>query len=168
MGVFKLGKMTMRSLFKKAPTRRYPYEKREPYPRTRGQIDMIDIHKCIFCGACQRKCPADCIVVEREESRWTYSPYKCIACDSCVRACPVKDLESLPQRPPVGTDATVTRVYELTEEEKAEKARIAAEKKAKALAAAKARKEKQAREKAAKEAAAKEAADKGADTEEEE
>lgn len=159
MGVFKLGKMTMGSLFKKAPTRKYPSEVREPYPRTRGQIDMIDIHKCIFCGMCQRKCPADCIVVDRKESRWTYSPYKCIACDSCVRACPVKDLESLAERPPIGTDPTVTRVYELTEEEKAEKARIAAEKKAKILAAQKAKREKEAAAKAAREAAEKQAAE---------
>lgn len=146
MGVFKLGKMTMRSLFKKAPTRRYPAEKREPYQRTRGQIDMIDIHTCIFCGMCQRKCPADCIVVNRNESRWEYWPYKCIACDSCVRACPVKDLKMVQERAEVTTlrPRDIVKTYELTPEEKAEKARIAAEKKAKVLAAQKAKKEREA------------------------
>ena len=136
MGVFKLGGMTLKSLFKKAPTRRYPYEKREPFERTRGQIDMIDVHNCIFCGMCQRKCPADSIVVDRKESRWEYWPYKCIACDSCVRSCPTNDLKMLQERPPVTTDAKSTIVYELTPEEKEEKARLEAEKKAKAAAKA--------------------------------
>lgn len=144
MGVFKLGGMTLKSLFKKAPTRRYPYETREPFERTRGQIDMIDVHNCIFCGMCQRKCPADCIEVDRKESRWEYWPYKCIACDSCVRACPTNDLKMLQERPPVTTDVKTSVVYELTPEEKEEKARLEAEKKAKAAAkaaAAKAAKE---------------------------
>lgn len=159
MGVFKLGGMTLGSLFKKAPTRRYPYEKREPFERTRGQIDMIDIHNCIFCGNCQRKCPADSIVVDRKESRWEYWPYKCIACDSCVRACPTNDLEMLQERPPVGVDAKVTVVYELTPEEKEEKARLEAEKKKKAA-------ERAAAAKAAKEAKAKAEAEAAGNSEE--
>ena len=69
MGVFKLGGMTLKSLFKKAPTRRYPYEKREDFARARGRIDMIDIHDCIFCGMCERKCPADSIQVDRANSK---------------------------------------------------------------------------------------------------
>lgn len=130
MGVFKLGGMTLKSLFRKAPTRRYPYEKREPFERTRGQIDMIDVDNCIFCGSCQRKCPADAIIVDREKSRWEYWPYKCIACDSCVRACPTHDLEMLQERPPITTDNKTTRVLELTEEQRQQRARVAAEKKA--------------------------------------
>ena len=136
MGAFKLGGLTLKSLFTKRATRKYPYETREPYDRARGQIDMIDVHKCIFCGICQRKCPADSIVVDKNESRWTYWPYKCIACGACVTACPTKDLEMLQNRPPITTDNMTTLVYELSEEEKAEKARIAAEKKAAALKAA--------------------------------
>ena len=122
MGVFKLGGLTLKSLFSKRPTRRYPYEVRETFENARGQIDMIDIHDCIFCGMCQRKCPADSIVVDRDESRWTYWPYKCVACGACVAACPTKDLAMLKERPPITTDNMTTRVYELTEEEKAEKA----------------------------------------------
>ena len=120
MGVFKLGGLTLKSLFSKRPTRRYPYEVRETFENARGQIDMIDIHDCIFCGMCQRKCPADSIVVDRDESRWTYWPYKCVACGACVAACPTKDLAMLKERPPITTDNMTTRVYELTEEEKAE------------------------------------------------
>lgn len=153
MGVFKLGGLTLKSLFSKRATRKYPYEVREAFENARGQIDMIDIHNCIFCGMCQRKCPADCIVVDRDESRWTYWPYKCIACGACVASCPTKDLEMLRDRPPITTDNQTTRVYELTEEEKAEKARIAAEKKAAALKAAEEKKKAAAAKKAAEEAA---------------
>lgn len=158
MGVFKLGGLTLKSLFSKRPTRRYPYEVRETFENARGQIDMIGIHDCIFCGMCQRKCPADSIVVDRNESRWTYWPYKCVACGACVAACPTKDLEMLKERPPITTDNMTTRMYELTEEEKAEKARIAAEKKAAALAAAEAKKKAAAEQKAAEEAASEGAA----------
>lgn len=140
MGVFKLGGLTLKSLFTKRPTRRYPFETREAYPNARGQIDMIDIRKCIFCGMCERKCPADSIVVDKNDSRWSYWPYKCIACGACVAVCPTKDIEMLQERPPITTDNMTTVVYELTEEEKAEKARIAAEKKAAALKAAEAKK----------------------------
>ena len=38
MGVFKLAGMTVKSLFSKAPTRKYPYEKREPFERTRAGV----------------------------------------------------------------------------------------------------------------------------------
>ena len=144
MGIMKLGRMTLGSLFKKAPTRKYPYEKREPFARTRGQVDLIDVHDCIFCGMCQRQCPADAIVVDKKASKWTYSPYKCIACDSCVRCCPKKDIKMVAERPAITTTVGEVRVYALTAAEIAEKERIAAEKKAKILAARKAKQQKEA------------------------
>lgn len=139
MGIMKLTGMTMKSLFTKAPTRKYPFEKREPYARTRGAIDLIDIHDCIFCGFCQRQCPADAIVVDRKASSWTYWPYKCIACDACARTCPKSDIKLLAEHPAVTTDVGKTVVYALTPEEIQEKERAAAEKKAKILAARKAK-----------------------------
>ena len=45
MGVFKLGGLTLKSLFSKRPTRRYPYKVRETFENARGQIDMIDIQR---------------------------------------------------------------------------------------------------------------------------
>ena len=144
MGILKLLPMTLKSLVSKAPTRRYPAETREPYPRTRGSIDLIDVHDCIFCGMCQRQCPADAIEVDRKASKWTHWPYKCIACDSCVRVCPKHDIALSPKRPAVTTDVSVTVVHALTAEEIAERERIAAEKKAKILAARKAKQQRDA------------------------
>ncbi len=151
MGVFKLAGMTVKGLFSKAPTRKYPYEKREPFERTRGGIAMIDVKKCIMCGICAKKCPANAIAVDKAAETWTHWPYKCIACSACVDACPKNDIEVERHYPPVTTcPQPIVCKPEWTEEELAEKARIAAEKKAKAEAARAA--------KAAKAAAAKEAA----------
>lgn len=141
MGILKLSKMTLGSLFKKPATRIYPHVKREPFARTRGSVDLIDIHDCIFCGMCQRQCPADAIAVDRKASKWEYHPFACIACDSCVRVCPKNDIELLADKPAVATDPHLVVEYALTAEEIAEKERIAAEKKAKILAARKAKQE---------------------------
>ena len=145
MGVFKLGGMTLKSLFKKAPTRKYPYETREPFERSRGSIEMIDIKSCIFCSMCAKKCPADCIEVDKKNETWTHYPYKCIACDACVRACPKSVLASVQVAPPITTKPEPVVVKpEWTAEEIAEKERKEAEKKAKIEAALAAKKAKEA------------------------
>lgn len=154
MGVFKLAGMTVKSLFTKAPTRKYPYEVREPFERTRGGITMGDIKGCIMCGICEKKCPANAIKVTKATETWTHWPYKCIACDACVRACPKHVLVTEQAHPPVTTKPEpISFTPEWTEEELAEKARIEAEKKAKIEAAKAAKAAKLAAEKAAKEAA---------------
>lgn len=157
MGVFKLAGMTLKSLFSKAPTRKYPYEKREPFERSRGGVTLADPKGCIHCGICEKKCPALAIKVSKADETWTYEPYKCIACQACVAACPKKVLVTVREHPPVTTKPVPVVIKpEWTEEELAEKARLEAEKQAK-IAAAKAAKA--AKEAAAKEAAAKEAAE---------
>ena len=141
MGLFKFGATTLGSLFSKPATRKYPYEKREPYERTRGRVEMEDMKACILCGLCSTRCPALCIEVDRQAETWTYRPYKCIACDSCVRACPKGVLSMQPQHAPVAVE-TQPEVHEkppLTPEEQAEKERKEAERAAK-VAAAKAKK----------------------------
>ncbi|MGE5474580.1 MAG: 4Fe-4S binding protein [Ignavibacteriales bacterium] len=77
------------NLFTKPATRKYPRTKREPFESIRGCID-VDIHKCIFCGACQRKCPSDSIKVDKEQKTWEINNFKCIVCNACVEACPKK------------------------------------------------------------------------------
>ena len=87
MGTFKLGKMTLGSLFRKPATVKYPYEKREPYPAMRGHV-VNDVELCIMCGMCQRACPAGASTVDRKAGDWTINPYSCIQCASCVHECP--------------------------------------------------------------------------------
>ena len=56
MGSFKLGKMTLRSLFGKPETVMYPLEKRDIPAGHRGTVE-IDMAKCILCGICVKRCP---------------------------------------------------------------------------------------------------------------
>jgi formate hydrogenlyase subunit 6/NADH:ubiquinone oxidoreductase subunit I len=71
-------------------TRLYPIQKRQPFANGRGQIKDIDAELCVYCGMCQRRCPANCITVDRLSKTWTLNPYKCIICGVCVEACPKK------------------------------------------------------------------------------
>ena len=109
MGVFKLAGMTVKSLFTKAPTRKYPYEKREPFERTRAGVTLADPKGCIHCGICEKKCPALAIKVNKAAETWTYEPPKGVACQACVAACPKKVLETVRHYPPVTTKPTAAK-----------------------------------------------------------
>jgi ech hydrogenase subunit F len=97
--LFKITKTVVKSIFKKAATRRYPKEIRPPFPGTRGQIiNHIDL--CIFCGICDKKCPTMAIKVTKEPKHWEINHLKCIQCRNCVELCPKKCLEQLGQSAP--------------------------------------------------------------------
>ncbi|MCE1248885.1 MAG: 4Fe-4S binding protein [Firmicutes bacterium] len=75
------------NLFKKPATRPYPFTKREPFKDARGLI-KFDGDKCVYCGACSKKCPAAAIRVERAEKALYFEPFKCVTCGFCVEVCP--------------------------------------------------------------------------------
>lgn len=87
MGAFKLGKMTLSSLFKKPETLLYPLEKKIPPKGLKGHI-VIDVDTCILCGMCQRSCPPDAIVVDKASRTWSVNPFRCIQCGYCTTVCP--------------------------------------------------------------------------------
>ncbi len=88
--MFKMMENVFKNLASKPATRMYPIEKREPFKDSRGQIEGIEIDKCIFCGICQRKCPANALVVNKAEKSWEINQFKCVICNACVEACPKK------------------------------------------------------------------------------
>ena len=75
---------------KKPVTRPYPAKPRTVFAGSRGAIDM-DPDVCIYCGLCQKRCPANAITVTRKPNpnSWTVNPYACILCNYCVEVCPV-------------------------------------------------------------------------------
>ena len=83
MGGFKLGKMTLGSLFKKPETVLYPVEKKEAPAGLKGHI-VNDVDVCILCGICQRRCPCAAIVVEKPNRKWTIDKFRCVQCGTCV------------------------------------------------------------------------------------
>jgi len=94
--MFGMVKNVLNNLFSKPATRLYPKEKRPFFKGTRGSLE-IEIDKCIFCGICQRKCPANAIVVDRNAKMWQLNQYKCVLCNVCVESCPKKCLISKEQ-----------------------------------------------------------------------
>lgn len=82
----------IKNLFTGPATRMYPFVKRETFEQVRGQITGIDVDVCIYCGICQRKCPALAITVDKATKTWSLDPYKCIICGVCEEACPKKCL----------------------------------------------------------------------------
>ncbi|MDP8261774.1 MAG: 4Fe-4S binding protein [Candidatus Ancaeobacter aquaticus] len=92
MPLFSMTKTTLKSLFKKPVTRKYPFGPlRTQYKNTRGTL-CIDVSQCIFCGICEKKCPTQAISVIKEEKMWKINRLRCIICGSCVEHCPKKCL----------------------------------------------------------------------------
>lgn len=85
--MFEMLKPVMKNLVSKPATRLYPVEVREPFPGTRGHL-QLDTELCIHCTICAKKCPANCITVEREQKIFNFDPYACVMCSVCVEACP--------------------------------------------------------------------------------
>ena len=98
MGGFKLGKMTLGSLFKKPETVLYPVEKKEAPAGLKGHI-VNDVDVCILCGICQRRCPCAAIVVEKPNRKWTIDRFRCVRCGTCVLECPKHCLSMEPGWP---------------------------------------------------------------------
>lgn len=75
MGSFKLGKMTLRSLFGKPETVMYPLEKRDIPAGHRGMVE-IDMAKCILCGICVKRCPCSAIEVDKAARNVVHQPFR--------------------------------------------------------------------------------------------
>lgn len=102
--------LILKNISQKPRTRLYPLVKREPFERSRGQIEMKD-ENCIYCNICARKCPADAITVDRANTTWTLNAYRCIICNECVSSCPKKCITMKSERRSAGPKpVTVTHV----------------------------------------------------------
>jgi ech hydrogenase subunit F len=94
MSVLGMTRTTIRNLFSRPSTRRYPTKVKEPHraPRSRGRIE-IDIDICIFCSACAKRCPTDAIIVSKPNKVWEIDRLRCCTCNACVEVCPKKCLD---------------------------------------------------------------------------
>lgn len=102
MGGFKLGKMTLKSLFSKPETILYPVQTKEPPAGLKGHV-ANDTSACILCGICQKRCPAAAITVDKAAQTWSIDGFRCVQCGSCVRECPKQCLSMEPTYTPCAT-----------------------------------------------------------------
>ncbi|MEE9443709.1 MAG: NADH-quinone oxidoreductase subunit NuoI [candidate division Zixibacteria bacterium] len=91
---------SIKHLFKKPVTRKYPREKMEMAPRYRGlhYLERYDdgTERCVCCGLCAAACPADAIYMEPDENDkgerlakvYEINIIRCIFCGFCEEACP--------------------------------------------------------------------------------
>ncbi|OGR34305.1 MAG: hypothetical protein A2051_06245 [Desulfovibrionales bacterium GWA2_65_9] len=96
------------NLFSKPATRNYPFFVREPFEHARGEL-INDIERCIFCGACARKCPSQCLTVTKDKTEgiWTLEFFACVGCGVCVDVCPVNCLSQKTTHRPVAVERAV-------------------------------------------------------------
>lgn len=58
-----------------------------------SQDIVLNIQKCIHCGACVVICPTGALALDKETSKIKFYEDKCIACLLCIPACPVRAIE---------------------------------------------------------------------------
>lgn len=98
MALLQMARVVLKNLVSGPVTRRYPRVARPGFESSRGRI-AIDYPRCIHCGACSRRCPANAIIVGKEPKSWRIEHFACVACGLCVRVCPVKCLRMKTERP---------------------------------------------------------------------
>lgn len=120
MGSFKLGKMTLSSLFKQPETIQYPVQTKTPPPGLKGHITN-DVDDCILCGICMKRCPCGAITVDKAARVWSIDRFRCVQCGSCARECPK---QCLAMEPTYASPSTKKHIDEFTvpEQPKREKA----------------------------------------------
>lgn len=99
MSFLRISNLVTRSAVSKPATRLYPFQRREPFPGSRGHI-AFEINTCIFCNLCAKKCPTGAIVCNKKDKSWQIDHLKCIMCGNCVDACRKGCLTQLNTPPP--------------------------------------------------------------------
>ena len=109
MGSFKLGGMTLKSLFSKPETIMYPVQERYKPEGLKGHIE-IDVETCILCGICQKTCPTGAIEVDKAGEAWRIDRFRCVQCGACWRACPKESLTMADTYTPPATQKIVDSI----------------------------------------------------------
>jgi ech hydrogenase subunit F len=91
MRLFTMTKTVTKNLLSGPATLMYPKVKRRFTAITRGRVE-VNIHECIFCGMCSRRCPTYAIKVTKDCKEWQIDRLKCCTCNLCVEICPKKCL----------------------------------------------------------------------------
>ena len=89
-------KSTLKNLFSRPVTVRYPYQKTDIPENNRGRV-VWELHKCIWCRLCEKNCPTLAIVTDKEHKTQSIVRARCLACRTCVDVCPTKTITMQPK-----------------------------------------------------------------------
>jgi formate hydrogenlyase subunit 6/NADH:ubiquinone oxidoreductase subunit I len=117
MRLFTMTKTVTKNLLSGPATLMYPKVKRRFTAITRGRVE-VNIHECIFCGMCGRRCPTYAIKVTKDCKEWQIDRLKCCTCNLCVEICPKKCLAMENQYAPPLSEKTEA-IYTLRAEKEA-------------------------------------------------
>jgi formate hydrogenlyase subunit 6 len=84
---------SLKNLVKKPFTINYPKEKAKKAPKLFRGKHIFHKDKCIGCGMCEKNCPSNCIIVNKEEKRIRIRLDTCTFCGLCKDVCPVNAIE---------------------------------------------------------------------------
>ena len=87
---------SLKNLFSKPYTVRYPAEDTKVPPNSRGRVEW-DMDECIFCRLCEKNCPGKAITTDKEGKSQTIVRARCIQCRVCVDVCPKKCIYMRPE-----------------------------------------------------------------------
>ena len=116
MSSFNLGPMTLKSIFKKKETCKYPFQKKEAPAGLKGYVKN-NLEACNLCTLCQKRCPVGAIIVARKDRKWVINHYQCIQCGYCISECKQDALEMVPKHPESVTKI-VAEEFEIPEDKK--------------------------------------------------
>ena len=97
-------RVTLRYMFKRKFTIRFPEERTPKSPRYRGLHALRRYpngeERCIACKLCEAVCPALAITIDsevrddgtRRTTRYDVDLFKCVYCGFCEEACPVDSI----------------------------------------------------------------------------
>ena len=99
--------VTLKNLFRKPVTLRYPRERPELSTAFRSAIDLVDFeelgsHDCVACMQCVNICPSFCIQVEGQKydgvkrkraTKFLVDYALCSVCGLCIDVCPTETLK---------------------------------------------------------------------------
>ena len=88
MGYFEMAKTAIKTVMSRPATLMYPARPGKMTTLSRGHV-VIDVTRCISCGMCMKKCPAEALCIDKEAKTWTIDRLRCVVCNSCIEVCPV-------------------------------------------------------------------------------
>jgi ech hydrogenase subunit F len=89
-------KSTLKNLFSRPVSVRYPYEKADIPETNRGRV-VWDMQKCIWCRLCEKNCPTLAITTDKAHKTQTIVRARCITCRTCVDVCPTNTISMEPK-----------------------------------------------------------------------